>query len=106
MQVEPIITKKKIPDNKLMCTAKHYVVYRTPIAGLNLGPNNLGPRDLRDLHLYPFKKVIQEANIYCVMRAYNEVNGIPMPSNKYLNMRIGLSALRPLFEQYLFTSSS
>src|SRR5674476_1376191 len=27
-------------------------------------------------------------------------------SNRYLNIRIGLSALRPLFEQYLFTSSS
>src|SRR5665648_64605 len=27
-------------------------------------------------------------------------------SNGYLNMRMGLSALRPLFEQYLFTSSS
>src|SRR5665647_701971 len=27
-------------------------------------------------------------------------------SNRYLNMRMGLSAMRPLFEQYLFTSSS
>ena len=84
MQGDPSITMTHIPDNKLMCTAKHYVAYSTPIAGINLGPNNLGPRDLRDLHLYPFKKVIQEANIYSVMPAYNEVNGIPMHSNKYL----------------------
>ena len=84
MQGDPSITKTKIPDNKLMCTAKHYVAYSSPIAGINLGPNNLGPRDLRDLHLYPFKKAIQEANIYAVMPAYNEVNGIPLHSNKYL----------------------
>lgn len=84
MQGEPELTRTHIPDGKLMCTAKHYVAYSTPYAGINLGPNNLGPRELRDLHLYPFKKVIQEANIYSLMPAYNEVNGIPMHSNKYL----------------------
>ena len=84
MQGDPDITKSRIPDNKLMCTAKHFVAYSTPIAGINLGPNNVGPRDLRDLHIYPFKKVIQEANIYSVMPAYNEVNGIPLHSNEYL----------------------
>lgn len=84
MQGEPAITKNYIPENKLMCTAKHYVAYSTPIAGINLGPNEVGPRDLRSLHLYPFKKVIEEANIYSVMPAYNEVNGIPMHSNEYL----------------------
>lgn len=84
MQGDPTITKNYIPENKLMCTAKHYVAYSTPIAGINLGPNNVGPRDLRSLHLYPFKKVIEEANIYSIMPAYNEVNGIPMHSNEYL----------------------
>ncbi|WP_117881559.1 glycoside hydrolase family 3 N-terminal domain-containing protein [Aureibaculum luteum] len=84
MQGDPEITKTGIPANKLMATAKHYVAYSTPFAGINLGPNELGPRDLRNLHMYPFKKVIQEANIYSVMPAYNDVNGIPMHSNKYL----------------------
>ena len=84
MQGDPSITKTRIPDEKLMCTAKHFVAYSSPIAGINLGPNIVGPRDLRDLHLYPFKKAIQEANIYAVMPAYNEVNGIPLHSNKYL----------------------
>ncbi|KAA5821861.1 glycosyl hydrolase [Algibacter amylolyticus] len=84
MQGDPEVTKTHIPDGKLMCTAKHYVAYSTPIAGINLGPNNIGPRELRDLHLYPFQKVIQEANIYSLMPAYNEVNGIPMHSNTYL----------------------
>lgn len=84
MQGKPSASKNQLSDNKLICTAKHYVAYSTPIAGINLGPNNVGPRDLRTLHLYPFEKVIQEANIYSVMPAYNEVNGIPMHANEYL----------------------
>jgi beta-glucosidase len=84
MQGDPSTTNEQLSDNKLICTAKHFVAYSTPIAGINLGPNNVGPRDLRDLHLYPFKKAIQEANIYAVMPAYNEVNGIPMHANEHL----------------------
>ena len=101
MQGDPSITRQRIPDNKLMSTAKHYVAYSTPSAGINLGPNNLGPRDLRDLHLYPFKKAIQEANIYAVMPAYNEVNGIPLHSNKYLMKDILRNELG--FKCYVFS---
>ena len=101
MQGDPALTRISIPEEKLMCTAKHFVAYSTPIAGINLGPNNLGPRDLRDLHVYPFKKVIQEANIYAVMPAYNEVNGIPLHSNTYLMKDILRNELG--FEGYVFS---
>ncbi|MBJ2173518.1 glycoside hydrolase family 3 C-terminal domain-containing protein [Aureibaculum sp. A20] len=101
MQGEPEITKKGIPANKLMATAKHYVAYSTPFAGINLGPNELGPRDLRNLHMYPFKKVIQEANIYSLMPAYNDVNGIPMHSNKYLMKDVLRDELG--FDGYVFS---
>ena len=83
MQGPPEITKDHIPDNHLMCTAKHFVAYSTPIAGINIGPNEVGERSLRDLHLYPFKKVVQEANIYSVMPSYNEVNGIPLHAHAH-----------------------
>lgn len=101
MQGNPSITKDSIPDNKLICTAKHYVAYSTPIAGINLGPNNVGPRDLRSLHIYPFKKVIKDANIYSVMPAYNEVNGIPMHANEYLMKDILRDELG--FKGYVFS---
>lgn len=84
MQGDPEITKKHIPENKIMCTAKHYVGYSTPIAGINIAPVEVGPRDFRDLHLYPFEKAIREANVYSVMPAYNEVNGIPVHANEIL----------------------
>ena len=101
MQGNPSITKDSIPDNKLICTAKHFVAYSTPIAGINLGPNNVGPRDLRSLHVYPFKKVIKDANIYSVMPAYNEVNGIPMHANEYLMKDILRKELG--FKGYVFS---
>ena len=84
MQGMPSITKDSIPDHKLVCTAKHFVAYSAPVAGLNLGPVTIGPRDLRSLYLYPFKKVIKEANVYSIMPGYNEVNGIPLHANEYL----------------------
>ncbi len=83
MQGEPKTTGNYIPDNHLMCTAKHFVAYSTPIAGINLGPNEVGERSLRNLHLYPFKKAVQDANVYSVMPSYNEVNGIPLHTNRH-----------------------
>ncbi len=84
MQGDPEITKDHIPENHLISTAKHYVGYSTPIAGINIAPVEVGPRDFRDLHLYPFEKAVREANVYSIMPAYNEVNGIPVHASEYL----------------------
>lgn len=84
MQGDPEITKDYIPDNHLIGTAKHYVGYCTPTAGINIAPVEVGPRDFRDLHLYPFEKAVREANVYSIMPAYNEVNGIPVHANENL----------------------
>ena len=76
MQGDPEITKYYIPDNHLMCTAKHFVGYSTPVAGINLGPCETGPRGLRNLHLYPFEKAIREANVYSELTSFCTYNGI------------------------------
>lgn len=84
MQGDPEITKSHIPDHHIICTAKHFVAYGTPVAGLNQAPVEIGPRSLRSLHLYPFEKAVKEANVYSVMPTYNEIDGIPMIANRYL----------------------
>ena len=84
MQGPPEITKNHIPDNHIMCTAKHFVAYSTPVAGLNMGPCEIGPRSLRSLHLYPFEKAVKEANVYSLMPTYNEIDGIPIIAHRYL----------------------
>jgi beta-glucosidase len=84
MQGDPVITRKYLPANHLISTAKHYVGYCTPSAGINIAPVEVGPRDFRNLHLYPFEKAVREANVLSVMPSYNEVNGIPVHSSEYL----------------------
>ncbi len=88
MQGKPEQTLKAIPENKLMCTAKHFAGYSQPIAGINLAPSSLGEREMRSLHLPPFQKVVQKANIYSVMPSYNEVDGIPAHANHFLLTQI------------------
>ena len=73
-----------IAQGKLMCTAKHFVGYSVPVGGINLAPASLGEREMRTLHLYPFEIAVKEANIYSVMPSYNEVDGIPAHSNRWL----------------------
>lgn len=73
-----------IAPGKLMCTAKHFAGYSVPAGGINLAPASLGEREMRTLHLYPFEKVVREANVCAVMPSYNEVDGMPAHSNRWL----------------------
>ena len=84
MQGDPRVTKDRIPEYHVMATAKHYVGYSVPIAGLNIAPVEVGPRDFRYLFLYPFEKGVTEAIVYSIMPSYNAVNGIPLHANPYL----------------------
>ncbi len=84
MQGEPEQTRKAIEPGKLACTAKHFVAYSVPEAGINLAPSLVGERTLRELHFVPFKAVVQEANIYSLMPGYHEVYGIPVHANRWL----------------------
>lgn len=73
-----------IAPGKLMCTAKHFAGYSVPAGGINLAPSSLGEREMRTLHLYPFEKVVKEVNVCAVMPSYNEVDGMPAHSNRWL----------------------
>ena len=84
MQGKPEETHKGIPANKLMCTAKHFAGYSKADGGINLAPSSIGEREMRTLYLTPFKKVVEEANIYSVMPSYNEVDGVPAHANHFL----------------------
>jgi len=84
MQGSPEVTRTHIPENHLMCTAKHFVAYSFPQSGINIAPAMIGERDLRSLHLPPFEAAVKRANIYSVMPGYHEVNGIPIHSDKWL----------------------
>ncbi len=84
MQGPAEVTVTRIPDGKLMCTAKHFAAYSVPQAGINLAPAPVGERELRSLHLVPFEKAVKEGNVYAVMPSYNEIDGIPAHANHHL----------------------
>jgi beta-glucosidase len=73
-----------IGPDRVMCMAKHFAAYSVPNNGLNIGPVSLGEREFRSLHLPAFEAAIKEANIFAVMPAYSEVDGMPAHANRWL----------------------
>lgn len=88
MQGDAEKTKDRLEFNKLMCTAKHFAGYSVPIAGLNMAPASIGERDMRSLYLVPFEMAVKKGNVYSIMPSYNEVDGIPSHSNKFLLQKV------------------
>ena len=70
--------------NGVIATLKHFIGYGKSEGGLNWAPADIPPRMLREVYLYPFKKVIEEAGPLAVMNAYNEIDGIPCAASKEL----------------------
>ncbi|MBD2845968.1 glycoside hydrolase family 3 C-terminal domain-containing protein [Paenibacillus sp. IB182496] len=64
-------------------TLKHYVAYGATEGGRNGAPAHIGMRELHEIDLEPFRRAVL-AGAMSVMPAYNEVDGIPCTSNRYL----------------------
>jgi beta-glucosidase len=74
----------QLGQNHVFATAKHFV-HGQPENGTNLGPNDFSERTMRQVFLYPFQKVVEEAHIAAVMPSYNENNGgVPSHANPWL----------------------
>ncbi len=72
---------KGLQQNDVAATAKHYIAYGMPEAGINLAPAHVGEREVREVMLEPFKKCI-DAGVLSVMPSYNEVDGEPVHASK------------------------
>jgi beta-glucosidase len=77
--VGPLLDKAHV-----YATAKHFAVHGQPEGGTNVGPANYSERVIREYWLKPFEAAVHEAHIATVMPSYNEVDGIPSHSNKWL----------------------
>ncbi len=58
-------------------TGKHFAGYGASEGGLNWAPAHLGPRELRDVYVFPFEAAIREAGLATVMNGYHELDGVP-----------------------------
>ena len=64
-------------------TLKHFIAYGTTEGGQNGARSIVGPRELKQVFLTPFKRAI-DAGALSVMTAYNSLDGVPCTSNRQL----------------------
>ncbi len=74
----------KLKPGKVLATLKHMTGHGQPESGTNIGPAALGERTLREMFFPPFKQVVERTAIDAVMASYNEIDGVPSHSNKWL----------------------
>ncbi|WP_338113882.1 glycoside hydrolase family 3 N-terminal domain-containing protein [Paenibacillus aquistagni] len=70
------------PDS-IGVTLKHYAAYGASEGGRNAATVHIGARELHEVDLPPFEKAIAEG-AFSVMTAYNEIDGVPCTSSRYL----------------------
>jgi beta-glucosidase len=70
--------------DKVIACAKHLIAGSQSLNGLNSSPTDISERTLQEVFLPPYKRAIREANVFSVMTAHNELNGIPCHMDKRL----------------------
>jgi beta-glucosidase len=67
-------------------TLKHYCAYSVPKGGRDGSARtdpHIAPRELFDLYLYPYERIIKETNPLGVMGSYNDWDGMPITGSYY-----------------------
>lgn len=75
-----------IQSQGVASTLKHFAVYSVPKGGrdgeVRTDPH-VAPREMEQLYLYPFRRVIEKAHPMGVMSSYNDWDGIPVTGSHY-----------------------
>ena len=75
-----------VQEQQVAATLKHFAVYSVPKGGRDGNARtdpHVAPRELQELYLYPFKRVIQEAAPLGIMSSYNDWDGEPITASYY-----------------------
>lgn len=75
-----------IQSQGVASTLKHFAVYSVPKGGRDGNCRtdpHVAPREMHQIYLYPFKKVIREAHPMGVMSSYNDWDGVPVTASYY-----------------------
>jgi beta-glucosidase len=71
-------------ENNVIACAKHLIAGSSSINGLNASPTDVSKRTLFEIFLPPYRRAVQEANLFSIMAAHNEVAGIPGHMDKFM----------------------
>ncbi|WP_233268916.1 glycoside hydrolase family 3 N-terminal domain-containing protein [Mucilaginibacter lacusdianchii] len=77
---------KGIQEQGVASTLKHYAVYSVPKGGRDGNARtdpHVAPREMYQIYLYPFQKVIQDAQPMGVMSSYNDWDGEPITGSYF-----------------------
>lgn len=75
-----------IQEEGAASTLKHFAVYSVPKGGRDGAARtdpHVAPREMYQIYLYPFRRVIQEAHPLGVMSSYNDWDGQPITGSYY-----------------------
>jgi len=75
-----------VQEEGVASTLKHFAVYSVPKGGRDGSDRtdpHVAPREMYQIYLYPFRRVIQEAHAMGVMSSYNDWNGEPITGSYY-----------------------
>lgn len=75
-----------IQEKGVASTLKHYAVYSVPKGGRD-GYARTDPhvamREMHQIHLYPYRKIVKESKPMGVMSSYNDYDGVPICASHY-----------------------
>ena len=73
-------------NHQVAATGKHFVAYsnnKGAREGMARLDPQISPREVENIHVYPFKRVIKEVGLLGVMSSYNDYDGIPVQGSFY-----------------------
>ena len=73
-------------DYQVAATAKHYAAYsnnKGAREGMARVDPQMSPREVENIHMYPWRRVIAEGGLLGLMSSYNDYDGIPVQGSSY-----------------------
>ncbi len=72
------------PAEGISATVKHFAGHAVGEGAKNRSSVQIGERELREVHLFPFEAAIRDAGAESVMNAYHDIDGIPCARDESL----------------------
>lgn len=73
-------------NHQVTSTGKHFVAYsnnKGAREGMARVDPQMSPREVENVHVYPFRRAIQEAGMLGIMSSYNDYDGFPIQGSYY-----------------------
>ncbi|MDR1381546.1 MAG: glycoside hydrolase family 3 C-terminal domain-containing protein [Tannerella sp.] len=75
---------KGFQSKGLITTPKHFAIHGAPLGGRDSHDMGLSEREIREIHLAPFRHVIREYDCQSLMMAYSDYLGVPVAKSREL----------------------